>query len=96
MVHLGTGQLPLPMQPNMIVSPDLGGVTQTERVLRARIFAALKPYCRKIVVNAADRFALPRDQKRQNSLQNQVLSLVEMGDSNPRPLTYFARSQIDP
>jgi hypothetical protein len=33
-----------------------------------RIFGALEPNCRTIVVNAAHRFALPRSQNAQNSL----------------------------
>ena len=43
-----------------------------------QIFAAFEPYCRKIVVNAADRFGKPRKQKRLNSLQNKAFSMVEM------------------
>ena len=68
------------------------GVAQTAD----RIFAVLEPDCRTIVVNAAHRFALPRKEKRQNSLQSKAFPLVEMGDSNPRPLTCRASSQIDP
>ena len=52
-----------------------------------RIFAALEPNCRTIVVNAADRFALPRKEKRQNSMQSKAFPMVEMGDSRtPDPL----------
>ena len=53
-----------------------------------RIFAALEPDCRTIVVNAAHRFALPRKQKRQNSLQSKAFPLVEMGGLEP-PTPYM-------
>ncbi len=53
-----------------------------------RIFAALEPDCRTIVVSAADRCGKPRKQKRQNPLQNQTFPLVEMGGLEP-PTPYM-------
>jgi hypothetical protein len=52
-----------------------------------QIFATLEPNCRTILVDAADRFGKPREGKRQNPLRNKAFSMVEMGDSNHRPLT---------
>ena len=42
------------------------------------IFAALEPYCRTIVVNAADRFGQPRQRKTRKPLRDAGLDLVEM------------------
>lgn len=52
-----------------------------------RIFAALAPDRRTIVVNAAHRFVLPRKEKHQTFLQSKAFPLVEIGgDSTPPPL----------
>jgi integrase len=56
-----------------------------------RIFAALEPNCRTIVVNAASRFGKPRKQKRPNPLQNGRSNVVEM--RGLEPLTPYMRSK---
>jgi integrase len=56
-----------------------------------RIFAALEPNCRTIVVNAASRFGKPRKQKRPNPLQNGRSNVVEM--RGLEPLTSYMRSK---
>lgn len=60
----------------------------------AGVLPALEPCCRTIVVNPTHRFALPQKQKRQDSLQSQAFSMVEMGDSNPGPLICEIRSAV--
>jgi integrase len=56
-----------------------------------RIFAALEPNCRTIVVNAADRFVLPRKQKRRNPSRSRAFLMVEM--RGLEPLTPYMRSK---
>ena len=43
-----------------------------------QIFAALEPSCRNIVVNAADRFGMPRQRKTRKPLRDAGFDVVEM------------------
>jgi Phage integrase family len=52
-----------------------------------RICAALEPNCRTIVVNAADRFGLPRRKNAKIHYRIRRFRWWRWGDSNPRPLT---------
>jgi hypothetical protein len=71
---------------------DQSGVDHTaKRVAQnaERIFAALEPDCRTIIVNAAHRFALPRKEKRQIPYKIRRFRRWKMGDSTPDPLHGF-------